>query len=84
MTVRQALEPNCSAARPLPFNDTRGILSPGNRWEYRIQDGFWVSCLDIEPRQELRLEYEKDRPTLNFGFILFGLNVLRQKILFPY
>jgi AraC-like DNA-binding protein len=72
MTVRQALEPTSFADRPLPFKDSRGILSPGNRWECRIQDGFWLSCLDIEPGEKLRLKYEKDRPTLNFGFLLSG------------
>jgi AraC-like DNA-binding protein len=39
---------------------------------YRIQDGFWISCLDIESEENLRLKYEKDQPALNFGFILSG------------
>ena len=47
-------------------------MSHGSRWAYRIQDGFWVSRLDIAARKNLRLEYEKDQPILNFGFILAG------------
>lgn len=64
---------------PFPIKDPGGILSDGHRWAYRIQNGFWISRLDIESRQQIRLAYEKDRPTLNFGFILAGNYINRIK-----
>lgn len=79
MTASQPLEPGSVANRPLPFLKPRGILKHRDRWEYRIQDGFWLSCLDIESGAKLRLEYEKDRPALNFGFILSGRYINRIK-----
>ena len=72
MTVSQPSKPNHLVNSPLPLKDMRAILSQGSSWAYRIQDGFWVSRLDIESSKNLRLEYEKDQPVLNFGFILSG------------
>ncbi len=72
MTACHFSKTDCTTENPLPLKDAGTISSHGRRWAYRIQDGFWVSCLDIQARQKLRLEYEKDQPTLNFGFILSG------------
>ncbi|WP_319524343.1 AraC family transcriptional regulator [uncultured Desulfosarcina sp.] len=72
MADDQTSKTNPVVSSPLPLKDTRAILSQGSSWAYRIQDGFWVSRLDIESGKNLRLEYEKDQPALNFGFILSG------------
>lgn len=40
--------------------------------EYQIQEGFSVSLLDVEPENDLSLSFERDHPTLNFGFVLSG------------
>jgi AraC-like DNA-binding protein len=63
----------------LPFLDPCRFLDIGNCWEYRIQDGFRMSRLDISPEKQVRLAYEKDTPTLNFGFIMSGNYVHRIK-----
>jgi len=56
----------------LSHKKTGVVLPSQNRWVYRIKEGFWLSRLDIEPREKLRLEYEKNQPTLNLGFLLSG------------
>ncbi|MCG8550515.1 MAG: hypothetical protein MI799_08965, partial [Desulfobacterales bacterium] len=44
-----------------------------SRWlEYRIQEGFSVSMLDVTPENDLRLSFERDQPTVNFGFVISG------------
>ena len=40
--------------------------------EYQIQAGFSVSLFDVEPEDDLCLSFERDQPTLNFGFVLSG------------
>jgi AraC-like DNA-binding protein len=40
--------------------------------EYQIQEGFSVSLIDVEPENNLRLSFERDHPTVNFGFVVCG------------
>jgi AraC-like DNA-binding protein len=47
-------------------------MANGNLWTFQIQDGFFLSCLNIKAKEKLSLEHENDRPTLNFGFVLSG------------
>ena len=70
--VGQSRESFLAADSAIPLLVSRDFSGIGNCWEYRIQDGFRISRLDIETEEEIRLTYEKDSPTLNFGFILSG------------
>ena len=72
MTVNPSSKTEPRPDSPLPIKDIQTVLPSQRRWEYRVQEGFWLSLLDIERRKPLRLEYEKDSPTLNFGFVLAG------------
>ena len=40
--------------------------------EYSIQDGFSVSLIDVECKKDFHLSFERDQPTVNFGFVLCG------------
>lgn len=40
--------------------------------EYQIQKGFSVSLFDVKLENDLCLSFEKDQPTINFGFVLSG------------
>lgn len=71
-TTNQSLDSKRAVFRSFPFRNSCEIQSHGSRWEYQIQKGLSVSCLRIKPENDLKLEYEKDQPTLNFGFILSG------------
>jgi len=40
--------------------------------EYLIQEGFSVSLIDIECEKDFHLSFERDQPTVNFGFVVCG------------
>lgn len=72
MTEEILLETKKTADSLIPFKGTSKVPNFEKFWEYRLQDGFGISHIDIKTNEELKLEYEKDCPTLNFGFILSG------------
>ena len=40
--------------------------------EYSIQDGFSVSLIDVECKNDFHITFERDQPTVNFGFVVCG------------
>nr|WP_319394685.1 AraC family transcriptional regulator [uncultured Desulfobacter sp.] len=40
--------------------------------EYSIQEGFSVSLIDVACEKDLHLSFERDQPTVNFGFVVCG------------
>ncbi|PIE68750.1 MAG: hypothetical protein CSA21_05630 [Deltaproteobacteria bacterium] len=73
MTRTLPLDAHSSSS--LPFKNKGSSPCNGSLWEYRIQDGLSLSCMQIQPEKQVRLEYEKDQPVLNIGFILSGKHV---------
>ncbi len=73
MTRTLPLDAHSSSS--LPFKNMSGSRCNGSLWEYRIQDGLSLSCMQIKTEKQVRLEYEKDQPVLNMGFILSGKHV---------
>ncbi len=65
---------------PPPFRSVRSKLQNWKHWEYVIQDGFWISSLNYEFRENVNLKYKIAHPVLNFGFILSGSYIHRVKI----
>ncbi len=73
MKIKPHLEKTESAVdRLIPFKRPAKDLISEQYWQYRVCDGLGISHLEIRTDDALALEYEKDCPTLNFGFILSG------------